>query len=654
MSESISYNNLIRTTVNACENDARKLLTDLRAVRATLDKDLSEYEVEEVLLSEELKTSLEALSKAREELTEMKANTSKMTAEFAENTKKLDKVARQGNPEEVTLELLDSIKGISKLLEGEDSGCTMDNLKQRATIKGIDMAPLEKALKEFEKELLTAKFPYSVPQKTPNPRLKPLVDKIIEHGDAIRAGAGFHLAFNSMFAPFEKKFKFHFYGSRKTSDISHPEWYFLQIINWIHFSRPFITDMFYDEKEKTHVRAYNEFINRLSLLTNEKTDSILADGAFEDIETFTHLIDEARRFEESRIEHDVYKVGTSALQPFCPDDRILRWCHLERIVCGSRLDQLLSGSDGLAEVAPLGLDDADPFRTVECAHVFYEIISRLAYRTAALPDPQAVKSVASVIILLVNEFQERLAQIGRSLDNPLSSLFQRVVNSVWYVLTIMEEWRDSEKYPFLMPALRDTVELYSLLWMRMSEQLANALINELGDSLLAYQGRNWLYPSTDDEISEQSAFLALRLTLMRCLADCSRGISKEAGQPFYTSFIKKFSTVFFEDVLMNTLFSQAGGELLLKELDTYLKPELVKYAHRFTRPKSMEWQEPLNKILDAGRFLALPNDALQQLLKDADVQLSDEFDETLATFKIRHLGAVDVTRLAACRSKQRS
>ena len=71
----------------------------------------------------------------------------------------------------------------------------------------------EKQLKIFAQRLLKLDYKINIFLSKPYQTANILIELLVE--------------------PLEKRFKFHFFGNRKTNNLEKPEWYLNQILNWI-------------------------------------------------------------------------------------------------------------------------------------------------------------------------------------------------------------------------------------------------------------------------------------------------------------------------------------------------------------------------------------------------------------------------------------
>ncbi|KIH44044.1 hypothetical protein ANCDUO_25942 [Ancylostoma duodenale] len=64
-------------------------------------------------------------------------------------------------------------------------------------------------------------------------------------------------------------------------------------------------------------------------------------------------------------------------------------------------------------------------------------------RARLLPDDLAQRRFLDLQLLLTDDFRKRLAQIARQSESPWSEPFPNVMNAIWYLRHVVEEWSDS-------------------------------------------------------------------------------------------------------------------------------------------------------------------------------------------------------------------
>ncbi|VDN29499.1 unnamed protein product, partial [Gongylonema pulchrum] len=101
-----------------------------------------------------------------------------------------------------------------------------------------------------------------------------------------------------MTSPLEKRFQYHFFLEQKTNDLSKPEWFFTQILNWINANIDFISALWrqISRHKDEQTEMLNLYVEKLLWLTRKKVRST-ASKVINNVELFSHLIDECVAFE---------------------------------------------------------------------------------------------------------------------------------------------------------------------------------------------------------------------------------------------------------------------------------------------------------------------------------------------------------------------
>lgn len=128
--------------------------------------------------------------------------------------------------------------------------------------------------------------------------------------------------------PFKIRFKFHFYGDKKTNRIDKPEFYFSFILNTISEFLPFI-----EEKIPFVNHISDEFINYMIGLVSERVrkslDQVKACDSEEKKQLFIHIINETCNFEKSI--HEYSKSIDSITSDISQDEKSFsQWIMIDK------------------------------------------------------------------------------------------------------------------------------------------------------------------------------------------------------------------------------------------------------------------------------------------------------------------------------------
>ncbi|CAJ0941815.1 unnamed protein product, partial [Mesorhabditis belari] len=676
------YQAIVKDRISLCDNDTNNLLATVHSLGAELDKELTSVMTKISVHECELPTKLAKLKELREELLSYRKQIVELRDEHARQKNAIVDLLKESFEVDALTNLmshqteLNNLKAIASLVNkialcktlikgnSEDSfKVFLEILADEAELEIVDVQECIKIKKEvetlaeeiyqvalgaFEKNLDSLGYPFDIAvdwgASSSKGQLMKAIKVAILSKDHCNS-SGVEAVMDVVFQRFRKRFHYHFYGARKTNDSSHPEWYFQQLIQWILHSLPFFTSIF-NEFCANKLNASEEFIQHISTLANAKTTDLLSQTTVvADTLLFSHIIDEAINFERMRSTYDPKNKGESALKPFCEEDVIRRWTNIEQTVCSARLDEILHGDSKFEDRFSKELGSLDDYRVVECADAFVALLTDLGQRAQMLPEESATRRIISVIVVLVDEFRARLAQIARFIDVPLNNTFLCVMNSIWYLACVFEEWSDSLSFTDHLGPLKESAKMYRFMWIQMCDELVKHICDSFASYLTDYKRQNWLSPNYSEGISPH--FCSGLHNLRSNLTACSTVLSPSSFDRFFMGLIKAIVDIMEIDVIFSCKFSQPGAQAMLTDINDYLLPVLRSISSRTKTTEeeatghvlsTSSWEDVLQPVLEILRFLALSSSQLQSFSQSLENQPEELIDERLKllNFNIEH------------------
>lgn len=192
---------------------------------------------------------------------------------------------------------------------------------------------------------------------------------------------------------------------------------------------------------------------------------------------FSHTIDELILL-NSQLENYLKSTQSTVannytcLHVICENSHLFsHWLNLERQVCQKKFDSMFSSltTNSLAledpsllnskttfnlsmlnndkllnEIWSCNYSDVDAMRPPQCAESFIMLIKAITDRYSSLPYPSKKLRFVNLQLELMNDFHLRLCQIIRDeAKTPFSKSYLGVLNTVNYIIYILEEWKNS-------------------------------------------------------------------------------------------------------------------------------------------------------------------------------------------------------------------
>lgn len=212
---------------------------------------------------------------------------------------------------------------------------------------------------------------------------------------------------------------------------------------------------------------------------------------------FSHTIDELISFNSqltTYLKSTEFQTDNtySCLHVICENSILFsHWLNLERQVCQKKLDLLfsnlllsnsinsadesaksllLNNEKLLNEIWSCSYGDVDSMKPPNCAESFILMVKAITDRYSSLPYPSKKLRFVHLQLELINDFHLRLCQIIRDeAKTPFSKSYLGALNTVNYIIFILDEWKNS------------TVSIFKMfkVFIRKFKRLLNNLLKKL-------------------------------------------------------------------------------------------------------------------------------------------------------------------------------
>ncbi|XP_025106000.1 RAD50-interacting protein 1-like [Pomacea canaliculata] len=295
---------------------------------------------------------------------------------------------------------------------------------------------LKTRLQRLFKKLLHLQLPDSISVETlPS---NPLLQKIPGMRPLL-------LPLQLMVKPLKKRFRYHFYGKRRTNSIDKPEWYFTQVLNWIRDHWDFLAQNIQpllDETEYKEICANTEFMRGMVMLVMEKLADDLPRLLYNDV-VFSHTVDEVLLFDrELRSTHGYPPTLPGCLDLLTTPEALSKWLAVEKKFAVEKVERMLE-SPTAWESQYKDIVDVDEVKVPECAESFMTLLYTITDRYKPLPDPVAKVQFLGLQLELLEDFRIRLVQVMKdAAPAPTAHTHTAVLNAIHYIVQVLKEWSE--------------------------------------------------------------------------------------------------------------------------------------------------------------------------------------------------------------------
>ncbi|GAB1289450.1 RAD50-interacting protein 1 [Apodemus speciosus] len=354
----------------------------------------------------------------------------------------------------------------------QESSCTHLLSFMRATVKFWHKILKDKLTSDFEEVLAQLHWPFIThPQSQTVGVSRP--------ANAPEVYANLETLFCQlmmiMLVPLQKRFRYHFRGSRQTNVISKgfiadrcpdftvqtspaesdrgavygswlsPEWYLAQVLMWIGNHTHFLDEKIQPilDKVGSAVNARLEFSRGLVMLILEKLASDIPCLLYDD-SLFCHLVDEVLLFErELHSVHDYPSTYPSCMHILSEETCFQRWLTVERKFALQKMDSMLS-SEAAWVSQYKDITDVDEMKVPDCAEVFMTLLLVITDRYKNLPTASRKLQFLELQKDLVDDFRIRLTQVMKEETRAaLGFRYCAILNAVNYISAVLADWADN-------------------------------------------------------------------------------------------------------------------------------------------------------------------------------------------------------------------
>lgn len=386
----------------------------------------------------------------------------------------------------------------------------------------------------------------------------------------------------------EKRFYYHFMRPSRTNQLSKPEWYFTQVLNWIKESEKFV------ESNITPILRVQTYVSiklparsqmsicLLKLLRIKLVNDL--DELVKDDVLFSHCYDELLAFVrelESLLGEEFAPVHKSVnlFDLFTQEPYFGKLMRLEKKQSTEYIESILHSPDAwLCLTETLSLEHEQDRKIPQIADQFVLLLQAVIDRTCYISETGHKQAYVLLIVDLIDDLRLRLSQLVRELssddlsDLPVQAVeqdsfifpvkFYAIMNTLSYVRQVIEEWQmlpSSFASDFNSTALlQDSSLVLQHLLTEMESKLIDAFEDNLRVHFDRYSDLRW---KNFDEEMEQVSLVesSLLLFISRSLSSIKRRLSKNLAELIASIMAKKVNRLFVEIVVFQNKFNNEAA-----------------------------------------------------------------------------------------------
>ncbi|XP_051007445.1 RAD50-interacting protein 1 [Acomys russatus] len=414
-----------------------------------------------------------------------------------------------------------------------------------------------------------------------------------------------------MLTPLQKRFGYHFRGSRQTNVISKPEWYLAQVLMWIANHTQFLDEKIQPilDKVGAAVNARLEFSRGLVMLILEKLASDIPCLLYDD-SLFCHLVDEVLLFErELHSVHGYPSTFASCMHILSEEACFQRWLTVERKFALQKMDSMLS-SEAAWVSQYKDITDVDEMKVPDCAEVFMTLLLVITDRYKNLPSASRKLQFLELQKDLVDDFRLRLTQVMKEeTRDSLGFRYCAILNAVNYISTVLADWADNVFFLQLQQAalevfaensalsklqlgqlasmessvFDDMINLLERLKLDMLTRQVEHVFREVKDAAKLYKKERWLsLPSQSEQavMSLSSSACPFLLTLRDRLLQLEQQLCFSLFKIFWQLLVEKLDVYIYQEIILANHFNEGGAAQLQFDMTRNLFPLFSHYCKR--------------------------------------------------------------------------
>ncbi|MCP9257281.1 RAD50-interacting protein 1 [Dirofilaria immitis] len=375
---------------------------------------------------------------------------------------------------------------------------------------------------------------------------------------------------------------------------------------------------------------------------SKKQTTRLNQNVEDDLELFSHLIDECVAFENELQDIAIPIRPGNVLVVLCEDIYLLKWLQLERESCIAGVENVLSNEDCWNNRYHT-FSDVDMQQVPECTDQFLLMIESITERYRWIESLDVQSQFLNVQIFMLDDFRLRLVHISQQLASPWQKPFIQILNSVWYIAYVLDEWNEVDifiriqalgKRAHFRGVFEDVANMYRHLWRQRAEDLTSAFCQHIRVSLSRYQREKWYSWEAGKPLDLTSSFCPFLLEVRRLLGHVNDAISPHSASKLYEMLNEKIAEVLLEMVTTIAL-NNYGAAQILYDITNNLIPVLNSlYSYHVNavnletldEPKFMEVISCLKILSQSAGTAILLYEELKQTTDDMTPALLEPFD----------------------------
>lgn len=365
------------------------------------------------------------------------------------------------------------------------------------------------------------------------------------------------LGLTYIFSHFELQFKFHFMRKVKTNDISKPEWYFTKLLSWIAENKEkFQTNfgvLFPEESNATITALLVERFCELAVIKLSNDLPKLDDGLF------THYIDEVIKFHKELKEHlPLSHIKSPVLDLFTEKNMLNRWLQLETISSFKFLRTVEADETCYEERESGG---GYPIPSM-CVRVLSSVRA-VGERVKVFPSLSLNNQFYILQCDLLKEFMVHLSDELQKLSHK-DPKYYLILNSVVYILSILEEWSydqhyikvsrfEGDKTPF-----DEISQSYELFRQDVQDSLESSISTKVNGMMSGYFKQSWILPNRLDTMTPSCS--SGLMELQQSLTALSTSLSPEHFLVIWSNLATSLQLSFTNKILYRSQFNLPGAQ----------------------------------------------------------------------------------------------
>ena len=408
---------------------------------------------------------------------------------------------------------------------------------------------------------------------------------LIALGRTVRTVGGADAAFEPseiLLRPLRKRFRFHFWGQKKTNNLVRPEWYLQQVRLWMRNAEKFHETCFHGPKRESSLPHLWRLLQGLAQLATDKLRADVGEMAFDDV-LLSHAVDEVLLFCKELHDLDyARRIGKDKLpvSVLAEDAVSARWLALERKFAFERIDNLLLDDDGWIP-SPTNPD------VLKCAETFVTLLQSITARYRLLEYPELQLKFVRLQCELLEDFRMRLVQILRQEQDrgpaQLSDKFGLILNSAHHLITVLESWSDLPLFLHLQYLsggsgsgggdFASVVDGFQFMIEDLSRTAASSIMYEFRARSFEYRkGVRWSAYRKVYEDTPCTEMLGMVQALAAGLDNLSRRVCDAVLQLVLEHAAREVADFYLKDVVLDNVFDEAGIEQLAVDVRLGIVP----------------------------------------------------------------------------------